>query len=690
MEKSSTNGNVADMGDGADNAENIKSPEEQGERNLRIGKLVLGAISYHDSHKKVVDKSYERVKEGYKFERGQSPASRRVEAFLVDIERMPDDERAEYMNRSMEESIGGLTAGLSEVVQTPLKEQLKDWRDYLCGEDNEYPTWFKLWAWEGMTKLGKYDGNTKLYSKRSKNTIASFPPLDKGALAETYKTLESYHNGERGGDNDELDQKYIASANFNALYSHFVNKHIVPTPEYGEAIHGGWVEYRPGDEERVADAVNGTSWCIVAPSKAREYLGRNDSSFHLLHLQNPETGELDRHACASIRMEDGKVAEISGRKPGSGQMLEDSLVETVEAKVLTMPGGEAKRQAFLDRKELIRLSRKEDPLTKEELEFVYEVNRNIEKLELHAVLDDHVVALKAKYDIETAISLGVDKDKLVESILDGNNDRSINEENIIQNLDGLLKVGVPHSEVLSRLAPASVWNNIDRLDEGGVGIGTIAGYMGSKFIAVHVKDLVERGLDANQAMGMIMPGDLDAGVLLENGADAEMLLARLRPEKVLRNLEEFRQHGVEIDVETTLDKMSAISKLENYDTIKEVSPNYDIYGAVKELDEDEIWRNTYYLRGVGDFVGRPDIDPIRFTDAASEGIMEFAGRFVVAKMKDDLRAAKRMVRYTSGGMVDEEDMKACKARLAWAGDDYSGAVDKLEGKLRELGANSGY
>jgi hypothetical protein len=71
-----------------------------------------------------------------------------------------------------------------ENIQADQKGSLDVWVDYFIHPDADvYPTWAKYWAFTGMTKLGKYDKSKKIFQKRTKDTVAPFPDLNREALA---------------------------------------------------------------------------------------------------------------------------------------------------------------------------------------------------------------------------------------------------------------------------------------------------------------------------------------------------------------------------------------------------------------------------------------------------------------------------------------------------------------------------
>lgn len=626
--------------------EQVKTPEQIREEERMRGKKVLGAVNFHESHKLQVEKAFNEARNnGIKFGSGESPRDRRIGAYLASFENESDQTTVEKEKEFFNSQTKEILADVPEFVEQNLRDQLEDWSDYLGSEEAEYPTWFKLWAWDGMTRLGGYNTKTGNFDKRSKETIHTYPPLDKESLRDVYQLLKNYHDNPENFNEDGLDIKNIKNYNFNMIYSHFMNKHIVPTPEYGEQIRGSWIEYEDGQEEEVAKAANGTGWCIVSPTKAKEYLEKG--SFLLLHLENPHNGdELDSHACASIRLENGKVAEISGRRPGSGQMLEDALVETVGRKVLTMPGGEEYREAFRDRMELIRLCHKEEDLSREELEFVYGIGHEIPKLEKHCSLEPHLAELRTKYDLERAISLGVDKDAIVKSVLSGSHNDSINENNTLRNLDSLLRLGISSEQILKALSPKSVVDNFARLTEGGVSPDDAMERMGEDFVAGNIKTLLNAGVSIESIMLNMkeygIQGHLEE--LLDNGVGVQLIVDRLWPEDILKNLDLLNQHGANINPEAVIAEMGPMEVLRSSDSINALGIDYNIYEAAVSQITVEQALDANAQNEIFNFVKNPTTDIESFIQSINQDVLAALPLIkiaIIARLKQDQKDARK-------------------------------------------------
>lgn len=259
------------------------------------------------------------------------------------------------------------------------------------------------------------------------------------------------------------------------------------TPERTEDIKGDWFEYKLGDEYELAEVAEGTGWCIASPEMGERYLNTkydedyddeeiDDSDarekFFIFRLENPDS--LDGYSpsgVASIRLDRaGKVAEISGLGPG--QALEDPLAPIVKEKVMTLPGGEQSLQRFEDKQTPIRLDRKMqsgEDLTKEELSFLYELDRPIATLYTYNDNDPRIEGLKAKYDFKYAIENGADTNKLI---------LKMDPDYIVKNLDYLLEHGADIDNIVNKLNLNDLTDNLDFLVSHGADINSVRDKLG--------------------------------------------------------------------------------------------------------------------------------------------------------------------------------------------------------------------
>lgn len=221
-------------------------------------------------------------------------------------------------------------------AQEAQRVSIEAWTEHLV--DNEgYPSWFKVYAIDGMSKLGAFDREKGRYAVRRKDTIVPYPVLNPEALALTYDAVRMVHQYGLSPDFEAIKE-----GRFNEIYSTFLLevKSALPTPESPDDVEGEWRVYTDKDIYSIMHAAEGTGWCVDRMSSAKEYT-ENGGQFHFFHLRDGETGVMSPVAVASIHVRDGVALEVSGLKGGSEQMVEDALVPTVYEKVKTFELGDS-------------------------------------------------------------------------------------------------------------------------------------------------------------------------------------------------------------------------------------------------------------------------------------------------------------------------------------------------------------
>ncbi|MDO4611298.1 MAG: hypothetical protein Q4B34_00305 [Candidatus Saccharibacteria bacterium] len=601
---------------------------ENGSREREVGAKVLNTAGFNTRHQEIVDSSFEKAR-SYGEKLVGKNNERRNDAYIERLDSMvkrhgnklerrlwgmsldkiiiqPEDiEDAYWQTQEQILRDNGQGHELADWEKERLTEEIRDnqrqsaesWSNYFADEDCPYPMWFKVYAWDGMSKMGIFDKEKRQFKKRDEHTVAPYPHLDAGALGKTYEAISNFYDlGSEGlaerqtEEQDDRLKSLIQSGNFNKIYSKFLleRKVIIKTPERTEDVHGDWVEYNPGDEENLAKAADGTPWCVASPSVGRSYLEKgkdgnqyNDSNpdskakFILFRLQDPATGQLADNACASIRLDvDGNVAEISGLN--DGQALEDSLVPIAEEKVRSLPGGEEFLQKFADKKQLIALDQKMqngEDLTKEELEFLYEVNRPIATLD-NFNADPRVGELLEKYDVEYALKNGISLEEMINAL----NPRT----DLIINMGTLLSHGADINSIMERLSPWSIYANYDlllahgakidfddltkRLDTltvlfdldffrshgANIDINDLAQRSDPLDVVIHFDEFASRGanLDINDLASKLEPCEIFAYLdrFLSRGANANNLVARMEPEHITRELDNLLSHGADVEL----------------------------------------------------------------------------------------------------------------------------------------------
>ena len=272
----------------------------------------------------------------------------------------------------------------AETIRADQKATLDLWLDYFLSPDSDsYPMWAKYWAFEGMTKLGSYDKEKHVFSRRDKNTVAPYPDLNREALAYVLDAIIKKANQENIplAQEDPEFQKLLQGANFGKLYSWAIEK-VTPTEE-NELLEtkGKWVKYPQGsDPTPLVESLqgHGTGWCTVGEHTARKKLQKGDFYVYYSYDKNGKP-TIPRIA---IRMEGKRIAEVMGI--AHEQNLDPQIAQTdILTNKLKEFGKEGERyqKRSDDMKKLTEIEQKHKQgilLTKEELRFLYEIDEEIE------------------------------------------------------------------------------------------------------------------------------------------------------------------------------------------------------------------------------------------------------------------------------------------------------------------------
>ena len=432
------------------------------------------------------------------------------------------------------------------------RESIESWLDYLQSESCPYPTWFKLYALDGVSKMGVFNSKRKQFTKRDTASVAPYSHLDQASLGKVFQAVIDFYDSKPNNANNNQDAELSAlvkSGNFNKLYSKFLleDRNIVEVPKETKDIHGEWIEYNPGDEEKLAVAADGTPWCIASPTVGRnyleygDYLGENDpdadskAKFILFHLMDPKTEIPSASACASIRLDTkGEVAEISGLQ--EGQALNDSLVPIVEEKVKEFPGGEDFLEAFADKKHLIAIDHKwqsGEDLSQEDIDFI---NGDFHTLDTYNDTDPRIVFMK---EIAIPLQNGEDIDTTAKT----------QSSKIINNIDGLIRHNISINQIINWLYSDDIVENLDTLIAHNATINQLVSKIYSYQIIENLDDLIARGATIEQIHPHLDSADIIENLddLIARGATIEQLCSHLDSKDVANNLDFLMAHGADIN-----------------------------------------------------------------------------------------------------------------------------------------------
>ena len=731
--------NLSQFSDNENTAENVNQQmEKRAASRLQneIGSKVLSLVNFESKHKDIVESSFNKAhnkkeklpgknnerrnfaylsrldrmieKHGDKVEQKLWAAS--AENLVMDYEDIPE---AYWKQQEQILRDNGQGRELSRYEKEILAEDLIDkqrqsitsWANYLGDKNCPYPLWFKVYAFDGISKMSNtLNLDDADYNRRDNTTALSFPKLNAEILAKVYRQINDFYGVDKENwlaqhSDDEKLVSLVKSANFPKLYAKELvdTKVILKTPERTEDIHGDWFEYKLGDEEEIASLAEGTKWCVVDPNVAHNYLvygqygnpeedddydqdyededwedddyedddyddddqaetyehddvevENPEAKFIIFRLEDPNSpGVFASNGSASIRLDpDGTVAEVSGLN--DGQAVEDALVPIVKKKALSLPGGEKYLQKFDDKQTLIKLDNKMkegEDLTKEELSFLYELDRPIATLDTYNREDPRIPELKEKYGIEYSLEKGVDANKLVSSLdygdieenLDFLLDHGADINNIVNNmdskdintnLDAFLKyhadidlvvgrmeprdivykldflfdhgANIDVNELVSKLGSYDILQNLDTLLKNGADIDVDQmRYRFSYYAHFNLDDLLRRGADINNVVNYMNSNYIAADLeyLYKNGADINNIVKNMDPNDIVWKLEDLNKNGANIDVNELVSKLDSTYVFRRMDFL--LSHGADIDIIVKNMDPKNIARNLDYLNKNG-------------------------------------------------------------------------------------------
>ena len=281
------------------------------------------------------------------------------------------------------------------------RKTLSFWLDYLQQNDAKQPMDFRYFVVRSLEKMGMLDKEKLTYSKRASTTVAPFPELNSEALGWVYKRLSEGLEPEYLVAQDEETQKkketilsLIKSKDFAKLYAFALVETAGKLNR--ESVEGQWKKYNQNSDFAILEnnlKGKGTGWCTAEGSAQAQLQG---GDFYVYYTKSNSGYTEPRIA---IRMEGESVAEVRG--VNQRQELEPNLIDVAQNKYHNLPGGESYDKKASDMREVTRLTKKQEqnqPFTKDELVFLYEINTQIEGFGYEK--DPRVAELRAKRNTE--------------------------------------------------------------------------------------------------------------------------------------------------------------------------------------------------------------------------------------------------------------------------------------------------
>jgi len=507
---------------------------------------------------------------------------------------------------------------LSQEVKGIQRDSLLQWTDYFTQTNDQYPTWFKYYALEGLSKMSTFNVDKGVFNRRSSTSTAPYPSLDPAVLAQVYDSLQ---NGEIAGFNKLYSEKIVLQSDEEAdVYT-------------SDVVRGEWQLYT--DPQKIAGASQGTPWCIASPSMAKSYLDNGNGQFYLFHTKDSETGEKNRRASASIRMRDGVVSEVSGVKSGSAQALDDWLVPEVSRKLTTLPGGERYVRAFDDKKKLIAMDKKFQSgvdFTIDELRFLYEVDRPIEAIGYGRdvrVSDFKVNVVNHHRQLEAVYGKAAESMVLTSDLVNSNYElllaNGFSPEAVIENMSHyvlqkdetihrLLTLGVDLALFYGSLDVVAQALTLERMLASGqkVDIEQVFTHLSSSALRSNngiAEIMIRNSIPTEKVVEVFRPNDMNGRIisLLEAGADISVLVDKLSANLILHNFKAILDRGFNVDVAPVLLKASPKTIAAHLPILVRAGAEIDIPKLLSRLTQQDTLR---YLKNFQEAGVAIDVDTL--------------------------------------------------------------------------------
>ena len=359
--------------------------------NLHNTDRVLKASSLSDNRRERLFKYFERLEELHKkVANSESKTGEKLlksfyyDLYVIKPEDIPESYFQKQISIARERGYGNIELTpvnrkqmIDQIIEDQ-KESLDKWIEYFLynEESKSYEMWEKYWVFQGLQSLGKYDKEKGKFSKRDKNTVYPFPPVEKEYVFTTLKLMEDYIKGK---DTEDEIKSALGSGNFKLLYEYVIRQSLLKGEHQSNTTQGKWVKYEQGSDYNILrNSLQGyyTGWCTAAGENfAKGQLSNGDFYVYYTLDKNGEA-KVPRIA---IRM-DGKdkIGEIRGI--ADNQNMEPEMLPILEEKLKEFSDREKYLKKEHDMKLLTLIDKKvnsDKELTIDEIAFLYEIEEEI-------------------------------------------------------------------------------------------------------------------------------------------------------------------------------------------------------------------------------------------------------------------------------------------------------------------------
>lgn len=286
---------------------------------------------------------------------------------------------ARERGQTVEEIPENVREQMMEVAIEDQKASLDAWMEYLTEEDVAYPTWFKFYVWNQVIKLSQFDKELGKFKTRTESTVARYPDIHRGALAQILDVYQKVKEDNKNLKEPEIREMF--SKKFPALYAELISKSLATKIENREEIRGQWIKYSKGSNREAEKLFlsmqgKGTGWCVEGKTTAHSYIEQGD--FCVYYTNDVESNPTQPRL--AIQMTGNNIGQIRGILPH--QEVEPVMQEVLDEKLKEFGAeADAYRKKSGDMRILTILEKKHEnnePFTKDDLVFLYEINALIE------------------------------------------------------------------------------------------------------------------------------------------------------------------------------------------------------------------------------------------------------------------------------------------------------------------------
>lgn len=287
-----------------------------------------------------------------------------------------------------------------EIAVEDLEKSLDNWILYLSDANEPYPTWFRYYAFRNVLDLGDYDKDKGEFTKRSQGSTRLFPDIDRGALAYVEQMIEAAKDpamlerlikSQKAAALENIPEDQLITKekaenfvkfSFARQYAEGIKQAGEITPEMREETRGEWVKYQQETDPTALWASlqnKGTAWCTKGFATAETQLKGGDFYvYYTLDKQGKPT--IPRIAIRMIGRD--KISNDVRGVLDSQQNIEGNMVPILDDKLKEFGlEADAFKKKSADMKFLTEIEKKtkeNQPLAKDDLVFLYEINSPIE------------------------------------------------------------------------------------------------------------------------------------------------------------------------------------------------------------------------------------------------------------------------------------------------------------------------